>query len=97
VLSKIYGHKADEITSEWRKLHNEDVYNLYSSPNMIKLRATNTAETCDTHGKTRNVYRILIRNFNGRDHSRGRCRWEDNIRVYLTRNRFQDVGRIQLA
>jgi hypothetical protein len=36
VLSKIYGPKRDEVTGEWRKLHNEDLHNLYSSPSIIR-------------------------------------------------------------
>jgi hypothetical protein len=36
VLRRIYGPKRDEVTSEWRKLHNEELQNLYSSPNIIR-------------------------------------------------------------
>jgi hypothetical protein len=36
VLRKIFGLKRDEVTGEWRKLHNEELHNLYSSPNIIK-------------------------------------------------------------
>jgi hypothetical protein len=35
VLRRIYGPKRDEVTGEWRKLHNEELYNLYSSPDII--------------------------------------------------------------
>jgi hypothetical protein len=41
VLRRIFGPKRDEVTGDWRKLHNEELHNLYSSPNtirMIKLR-----------------------------------------------------------
>jgi hypothetical protein len=37
VLRRIFGPKRDEVTGEWRKLHNEEVRNLYSSPNIIRI------------------------------------------------------------
>jgi hypothetical protein len=37
VLRRIFGPKRDEVTGDWRKLHNEDLHNLYSSPNIIRL------------------------------------------------------------
>jgi hypothetical protein len=36
VLRRIFGPKRDEVTGEWRKLHNEEVHNLYSSPDTIR-------------------------------------------------------------
>jgi hypothetical protein len=36
VLRRIFGPKRDEVTGEWRKLHNEELHNLYSSPNIIR-------------------------------------------------------------
>jgi hypothetical protein len=37
VLRRIFGPKRDEVTGGWRKLHNEELYNLYSSPNIIRI------------------------------------------------------------
>jgi hypothetical protein len=37
VLGRIFGPKRDEVTGGWRKLHNEDLHNLYSSPNIIRM------------------------------------------------------------
>jgi hypothetical protein len=37
VLKKIFGPKRDEVTGEWRKLHNEEVHDLYSSPSIIRI------------------------------------------------------------
>jgi hypothetical protein len=37
VLRRIFGPKRDEVTGDWRKLHNEELYNLYSSPNIIRM------------------------------------------------------------
>jgi hypothetical protein len=38
MLRKIFGHKRDEVTGEWRKLHNEELRDLYSSPNIIQIK-----------------------------------------------------------
>jgi hypothetical protein len=37
VLRRIYGQKRDEVTGEWRKLHSEELHNLYSSPSIIRI------------------------------------------------------------
>jgi hypothetical protein len=37
VLRRIFGPKTDEVTEEWRKLHNEELRNLYTSPNIIRI------------------------------------------------------------
>jgi hypothetical protein len=37
VLRRIFGPKRDEVTGDWRKLNNEELYNLYSSPNIIRM------------------------------------------------------------
>jgi hypothetical protein len=37
LLRRIFGTKRDEVTGEWRKLHNEELHNLYSSPNIIRM------------------------------------------------------------
>jgi hypothetical protein len=46
VLRRIFGLMRDEMTGEWRKLHNEELRDLYSSPSTVKLQNTNKAETC---------------------------------------------------
>jgi len=37
VLRRIFGHKRDEMTGKWRKLHNEELKDLYSSPNIVRV------------------------------------------------------------
>jgi hypothetical protein len=61
VLRRIFGPKRDDVTGDWRKLHNEELHNLYSLPNrMIKSRRTRWAGHVARMGETRNAYRILV-------------------------------------
>jgi hypothetical protein len=63
VLRRIFGPKRDEVTGSWRKLHNEEPHNLYSSPNrirMIKSRRMKWAGHVARMGATRNAYRTLV-------------------------------------
>jgi hypothetical protein len=63
VLRRIFGPNRDVVTRDWRKLHNGELHNLYSSPNiirMIKSRRLRWAGHVARMGETRNVYRILV-------------------------------------
>jgi hypothetical protein len=63
VLRRIFGPKMDEVTGEWRKLHNEELHILYSSPNIIrqiKSRRMRWAGCVAHMGEERNVYRVLM-------------------------------------
>ena len=71
VLRRIYGPKRDEVTGEWRKLHNEELNNLYSSPNIvrvIKSRGMRWAGHVARMGEGRGVYRVLVGKPEGRNH-----------------------------
>jgi hypothetical protein len=60
---RIFGPRRDEVTGYWRKPHNEELHNLYSSPNiirMIKSRRMRLAGHVGRMGETRNAYRILV-------------------------------------
>jgi hypothetical protein len=62
-LRRIFGPKRDEVTGDWRKLHIEELDNLYSSPNiirMIKSRRMRWAGNAARMGEKRNAYRILV-------------------------------------
>jgi hypothetical protein len=87
VLRKILGLKRDEMTGEWRKLHNEELRDLYSSPSIIriiKLRRMRWAGHVARMGEKRNAYRLLVGKPNGkRPLGRPRRRWVDNIRMHL--------------
>jgi hypothetical protein len=63
VLRRIFGPKRDEVTGGWRKLHNEELHNLYSSPSIIRVnksRRMRWAGHAARMGERRNAYRILV-------------------------------------
>jgi hypothetical protein len=83
VLRRIFGSKRDEVTGEWRKLHNEKLHNLYSSPDIIrqvKSRRMRWAGHVASMGEERKVYKVLVGKPEG---ERPRHRWEDGIRMDL--------------
>jgi hypothetical protein len=88
LLRRICGLKRDEVTPDWRKLHNEELHNLYSSPNiirMIKSRKMRWAGLVARMGEKRNAYRILVENPEGkRPLGRPRRRWVYNVKTDLT-------------
>ena len=63
MLRRLFGPKRDEITGEWRKLYNEEINDLYSSPNIvrvIKSRIMRWAGHVARKGERRSVYRVLV-------------------------------------
>jgi hypothetical protein len=87
VLRGIFGHKRDEVTGEWRKMHNGELHNLYSSLDIIrqiKSRRMGWAVHVARIGEGRNVYRVLMGKPEGkRPLERPRHRWEDGIKMDL--------------
>jgi hypothetical protein len=84
VLTRIFGPKRDEVTGRWRKLHNEELHNLYSSSSiirMIKSRGMRWERHVARIGAKRNAYRILVRKPEGkRPLGRLRRSWVNNIK-----------------
>jgi hypothetical protein len=102
VLSRIFGPKRDEVTGEWRKLHNEELRDLYSSPSIIRIiksRRVRWAGHVARMGEKRNAYRLLVGKPEGkRPLRRPRRRWVDNIwMVNLGEVGWGDVDWIGLA
>jgi PAS domain-containing protein len=87
VLRRIFGSKRDEVTGEWRRLHKEELNDLYSSQNIIraiKSRRMRWAGYVVRMGEGRGAYRILVgRSERRRPLGRPRCIWEDNIKMDL--------------
>jgi len=77
-LRRIFEPKRDEVTGEWRKLHNEELNDLYSSPNIvrvIKSRRMRWAGHVARMGDRKGVYRVLVGKPEGkRPLWRPRCR-----------------------
>jgi hypothetical protein len=91
VLTRIFGPKRDKVTKKKKKLHNEELNDLYCSPNIvqaIKSRRKRWVGHVVGMGERTDVYRILVgKRWEKRPLGRPRCRWEDNIKMD-----FQEVG-----
>jgi len=91
VLRRIFGPRRDEVMGQWRRLHNEELNDLYSSPNIvrvIKSRRMRWVGHVAWMGEERGVYCVLVGKLEGkRPMGRPRRRWVDNIRMDL-----QEVG-----
>jgi hypothetical protein len=85
VLRGIFGLNRDEVTGGWRKLHNEELHNLYSSPSIIsviKSRMMRWVRHVVRMREKRNAYRMLVRKSEGkRPLGRPRCTCVDNIKM----------------
>jgi hypothetical protein len=101
VLRRIFGPKRDGVTGEWRKLHNEELHNLYSSPDIIrqvKSKRMRWVGHVARMGEERKVYKVLVGKPEGkRPLGRPRCRWEDGIRMDLREIGLAGVDWIRLA
>jgi hypothetical protein len=101
VLRGIFGQKRDEVTGEWRKLHNKELHDLYSAPSIIRIiksRSMRWAGHVARMGEKRNTYRLLV----GKPEGKiplviPRRRWVDNIRMDLEEVGWGDVDWIGLA
>jgi hypothetical protein len=100
VLRRIFGPKREEYGS-WRKLHNDELHSLYSSPNIvrvIKSRKMRWAGHAARMGKGRSVYRVLVgMPKSKRPLERPRRRYEDNIKLDLRERGIDEEIWIQLA
>jgi hypothetical protein len=101
VLRRIIEPKRNEVSGCWRKLHYEELHNLYSSPiiiRMIKSKRTRWAEHVARMRAKRNVYRVLVGKPQGKRPLGGpKCRWLDNIIIDLREIGWDDMDWIDLA
>jgi hypothetical protein len=91
MLRRIFGPKRDGVRGEWRRLHNEERNDLYSSPNIIRViksRRMRWAGHVARMGEGRGAYRIWVGRHEGRSPlGRPRRGWENNVKIDL-----QEVG-----
>jgi hypothetical protein len=91
ILRRIFGPMRDEVTGEWKKLHTEDLHNLYSSPvaiRHIKPRRMRWAGYVARMGEEGKVYKVLAGKSKGkRPLGRPRHRWENRIKMD-----FREIG-----
>jgi hypothetical protein len=73
VLRRIFGPERDEVTGEWRKLHNEELCDLYSSPSIIRIiksRWMRMGGSCSTNGGDEERVQIIDREARGKETTR---------------------------
>jgi hypothetical protein len=85
LLWRVFGPKREEVTGEWRKIHNKELNDLYSLPNIVRVvksRRMRWARHVARMGEERVVHRILVWKPEGkRPLGRPRRRWEDNMKM----------------
>jgi hypothetical protein len=101
VLRRIFAPNRDELTGEWRKLHNEELYDLKSSPIIVwvfKPRRMRRVGHVARMGDRRGEYRVLVgKSKRKRPLRRPRLRWEDNIKMDRQEVRWVGMEWIDLA
>jgi hypothetical protein len=100
VPRRIFGSRREEVTGDWRKLHNEELHTLCSSPHIIrtiKSRRMKWAGHVARMGAMKSAYRVYIVKSEGKSTRRHRHRWEDNIKMELRDIVFGEVDWIHLA
>jgi len=101
MLRRIFVPRRDKVTAESRQLHNEELNDLYSSPNIvwvIKSSRMRWTQHAAHMGERRGIYRVLVGKPDGkRPLGRTRHRWEDNIKMDLQEVGYRDMNWIELA
>jgi hypothetical protein len=101
LLGRIFGPKWEEMTRGYRRLHNEEICNLYASQNIVRmsrLRRTSGAGHVARLGEMRNAYTVLVgKPEETRPRGRPRRRGDDNIRMNPRKTEWKNMVWIQLA
>jgi hypothetical protein len=101
VMRRMFGTKRDEVTGDWRKLHNDELHNLYSSSSIIrniKSRRMRWAGYVTRMWEKRNAYRILVGDPEGkRPLGIPRRRWVDDIKMNFREIGWDGMDWIELA
>jgi hypothetical protein len=100
MLRRKFGPKRDQVTEEWRKLHNKELHDLYSLPSPIRMIKSSMrwAGHVARMGKKRKAYRFFVGKPDGKwPLGRPSCRWVDNIKMDLLELGCGDVDWIGLA
>ena len=101
VWKRIFGPRRDEVTGEWRKLHNVELNVLYSSPSIvrvIKSRVMRRTRHVERMRESRGGYRVLVGKPEGkRPLRKSRRGWEDNIKMDLQEVGCESIDWIDLA
>jgi hypothetical protein len=97
-LRRILGPYRDEPRGDWRKLHNEELRNLYSLPNIINTIKRELGRACGMQGRDEKCIESFGTRAQGKKPlRRPRRRWEDNTKMYLKDIGWDIVDWIQLA
>jgi hypothetical protein len=99
VLRSVFGPKRDEVTGEWRRLHNEELNDLYSSPNNVRVIKSRRMRLAGHVARMRGgVYRVLVWKPNGkRPLGRPSHRWEHNFTMDLQEVGFRGIDLFDLS
>ena len=84
MLRRIFGPRRDEVTGEWRRLHNEKLNDLYSSPNIVRVIKSRRMRWAGHVARVSEERGVFVGKPEGKKPlGRPRCRWVDNIRMDL--------------
>ena len=95
VLSRIFGSRRDDVTREWGKLHNEDLNDLYSSPNIVRVIKSIRMRWAGHVARIGDRRVVLVVKPEGK--GRPRHRWEDNIKLDFLKVECGGMNWIEMA